>query len=124
LYRGAYEGDISTWLYFDLALPWKFVCPMNKFYYVNDILSPFQVEKIYEEFTLTTLSWKYLLPQLSIDLYPALMPIERVGETHNNRPVYEPWLIWGVIQFMANKTQDKSDDEFPIPVFDLSPWWG
>ena len=64
-----------------------------------------------------------LYMQLGIGLYPDLMPIQRYDETQNNRPIYEPWLIWGFYKFLWNKkTNDWGDDEIP-PVFDLSPAW-
>ena len=50
------------------------------------------------------------------------MSVVRPDESQVNRPVYEPWLIWGFFQFLANRTIDL-DDFYPIPVFDLSPWW-
>lgn len=62
-----------------------------------------------------------LYMQLGIGLYPDLMPIQRYDETQNNRPIYEPWLIWGFYKFLWNKkTNDWGDDEIP-PLFDLSP---
>jgi hypothetical protein len=61
-------------------------------------------------------------------LYPALMPVERGGETNNNRPVYEPWLI---TKLKDAKFSDYSDyfytkddfDRYIVDVFDLSPNW-
>lgn len=62
-----------------------------------------------------------LFPDMPITLYPKYMPVERAGETHNNRPVYEPWLIWPFGFIVTYWTMD--DDEEMIPVFDLSPRW-
>lgn len=62
-----------------------------------------------------------LFPDMPITLYPKYMPVERAGETHNNRPVYEPWLIWPFGFVVTYWTYD--DDEEMIPVFDLSPRW-
>lgn len=62
-----------------------------------------------------------LYMQLGIGMYPDLMPVLRYDETQNNRPIYEPWLIWGFYKFLWNKkTNDWGDDEIP-PLFDLSP---
>lgn len=63
-----------------------------------------------------------LIPNLSISLFPQLQRIIRPGESHNNRPVYEPWLIWGVFKFIWLKRTDPGD-AFEIDVFDLSPNW-
>ena len=65
----------------------------------------------------------YLLyMQLGIGLYPALLPVQRYDETQNNRPIYEPWLIWGFFKFLWDKkTNDYGGDSINIPVFDLSP---
>lgn len=66
-------------------------------------------------------SWNAVFAELPITLYPKFMPIERHGETHNNRPVYEPWLIYPFGLVVSYWTPDE-DDEW-IPVFDLSPRW-
>lgn len=66
--------------------------------------------------------YNYMLPNLSTSLYPGLMPVERSDETQNNRPVYEPWLIYGLYKFIYSKrTSDDIDSDFEIYSFDLSP---
>ena len=57
---------------------------------------------------------------LAFGLYPNLMPIDRGGETQNNRPVYEPWLIV-MEKFLFPYITDDTEDDFAIPIFDLSP---
>lgn len=61
------------------------------------------------------------IPKLSIDLYPQLLSILRFGETHNNRPVYEPWMIWGFYKFLWSKGTKDIDDTIKYKIFDLSP---
>lgn len=65
----------------------------------------------------------FLYMSLALGMYPDLMPIQKDGETQNNRPVYEPWLIWGILNFLYNKRTDDWDEDVPIPYFDLSPSW-
>ena len=55
-------------------------------------------------------------------LFPKYQKIVRPGESNNNRPVYEPWLIWGVLKFLWLHRSEEEDD-YGIPVFDLSPNW-
>lgn len=62
-----------------------------------------------------------LYMQLAIGMYPELMPVERYDETQNNRPIYEPWLIWGFYNFVWSKHSEDDDDTITIPLFDLSP---
>ena len=77
--------------------------------------------KTFKKFTFFAEKLFLLYMQLGIGLYPDLMPVQRYGETQNNRPIYEPWLIWGFYKFLWNKrTNDWGDDEIP-PLFDLSP---
>lgn len=79
--------------------------------------------KRFKRFTFFAEQIYLLYMQLGIGLYPDLMPIQRYDETQNNRPIYEPWLIWGFYKFLWNKkTNDWGDDEIP-PLFDLSPAW-
>lgn len=77
--------------------------------------------KRFKRFTFFAEKLWLLYMQLGIGLYPDLMPVLRYDETQNNRPIYEPWLIWGFYKFLWNKkTNDWGDDEIP-PLFDLSP---
>lgn len=75
--------------------------------------------------TYTELPIDFLLSEFSNSIYPALLPIDREGEVHNNRPVYEPWMIWGYYDLLWNKsTGDIPDEPVKYPIFDLSPNWG
>lgn len=57
----------------------------------------------------------------SNNLFPARMPIEKIGETRNNRPCYEPYMIWGDYDFIYAGIIVDEIDEFRFRVFDLSP---
>ena len=73
----------------------------------------------------TELPIDFLLSEFSNSIYPALLPIDREGEVHNNRPVYEPWMIWGYYDLLWSKsTGDIPDEPVKYPIFDLSPNWG
>ena len=72
----------------------------------------------------TELPIDFLLSEFSNSIYPALLPIDREGEVHNNRPVYEPWMIWGYYDLLWSKsTGDIPDESVKYPIFDLSPNW-
>lgn len=77
--------------------------------------------KRFKRFTYFTENIWLLYMQLTIGMYPDLMPIERYDETQNNRPIYEPWLIWGFYKFVWLKHTEDDDDTITIPLFDLSP---
>ena len=65
-----------------------------------------------------------LLPNLSKSIYPALQPINGTMDTNNNKPLYYPWLIWGIYEILINyKSGDDIDPSFEIIPFDLSPNW-
>lgn len=76
-----------------------------------------------KEYTSYMLSLSLILPDLSNSLYPHLLPIESTDETMNNRPVYEPWMIWKILEFITTKitTDDTGDKDFEVYSFDLSP---
>lgn len=61
-------------------------------------------------------------PKVSDSILPMYQKVVRPGESHNNRPVYEPWLIWGVLKFIWLK-RTKENDDYVIDIFDLSPNW-
>lgn len=100
---------------------WDRNCPTN-YFYLGDRFVNINPEKLLQMFSIKELDPKILLPYLSINVYPDLMPIDRAGETQNNRPVYEPWLIY-VIEFLYNKYTKDYYEDIPIPLFDLSPRW-
>lgn len=83
------------------------------------IINPDVIHKL---FKIRFLLSSPLIPNLSISLFPQLQRIIRPGESHNNRPVYEPWLIWGVFKFIWLKHTNQGD-AFEIDIFDLSPNW-
>ena len=68
--------------------------PMN---YFLTRYSPEVFVKLLQTFDFKMLTGDLLLPWLSTDMYPDLMPVQRTGETQNNRPVYEPWMIWACL---------------------------
>lgn len=63
----------------------------------------------------------YLFALMSLSIYPIEQPTQQYGESNNNRPVYEPWLIWGFFKFLAGKRTTDDGDDYLIDVFDLSP---
>ena len=65
-----------------------------------------------------------VIPLLSKNMFPALLPIQLLDQQTNNRPVYEPWLIWKTLDFMASGTVfDRDLTDLEAYTFDLSPWW-
>lgn len=75
---------------------------------------------------------RLVLAILGLTMYSMLEPILRPGETQNNRPIYEPWLIWGVFRFLGNHEYGGGGPGYPwddvdspkIDVLgDLSPNW-
>lgn len=65
-------------------------------------------------------SFTMLYFMLSHCMYPRLNTTIRLDETNNNRPVYEPWLIWGVFKFLFLHREEVDDDEYEIDVFDYN----
>ena len=85
-------------------------------------------------FKVTMLRWKIVLCIMGLTMYPDLEPILRSGETQNNRPVYEPWFIWGVFKFISVHFYDEdgggedpsggdNDDDPKLDILSLSPNW-
>ena len=102
-------------------IDWNKNYPINYFYAKG--ADEFEVHYDMDIKEARTFALTLLYMQLGIGLYPALMPVERIDETQNNRPIYEPWLIWGFYKFLWNKKTDDKDEDLPIPLFDLSPSW-
>lgn len=102
------------------AINWVKNCPNNYFYSkgLHELEVHYDMDikdaRMFGMFSL-------LYMQLAIGMYPDLMPIERYDETQNNRPIYEPWLIWGFYKFVWLKHTEDDDDTITIPLFDLSP---
>ena len=109
-------------LNYSLDMSWKRNCAAN-YFYLGDRFINMNPEKLLQMFDVEILKPVILLPMLSMNMFPDLMPIDRAGETQNNRPVYEPWLIY-VIEFLYNRYTDDYYEDIPIPLFDLSPRWG
>lgn len=63
---------------------------------------------------------KFDLPETGNGLYPMLNPIKRKGETQNNRPIYEPWLIYGFFNNVSRISHDDLD-KYDLWLLDLSP---
>lgn len=89
----------------------------------DDAFEVFDFKFIKPKYRAQALKWSFLLPMMSRCIYPELFGVERIGENHNNRPVYEPWLIWGVFKFLFLHRDDNDDGTPDIEVFDLSPNW-
>lgn len=76
-------------------------------------------------FVATELLVNWLIPMWSLTLYQMLQPVIRDGETQNNRPIYEPWIIWGFYNFIhSSVVNDIVDYLHEVPTWDLSPNWG
>ena len=60
---------------------------------------------------------------LTASLFPSLFTPEMAGELNKTRPLYEPWLIWKVLEFIYNHRTEDIDNEYPFPILDLSPNW-
>lgn len=96
----------------------------------EDNFKPFKVIKQPMTFRAMMLNYTWILAILGLTMYPMLEPILRGGEEQNNRPVYEPWLIWGVFKFLGNHEYGgpyypwDDPDEPDIDVLDgISPNW-
>lgn len=65
-----------------------------------------------------------IIPLLSMNLFPALLPIQVVSQQTNNRPVYEPWIVWKTLDFTTSAVViDPNLTDLEAFTFDLSPWW-
>lgn len=97
--------------------------PNNNFY---ENVSEFEkvVSLLSKQYVSNLLMYALLLPDLSKNMYPALQVIKNPYETSNTRPLYYPWLIWGIYEILTNyKTSDDIDPSLEIFPFDLSPDW-
>lgn len=108
------------WLNRCNTIDWSKNYPTNYFYLAR--YETFNGQKLLQLLRAKIPPLNILLPMLAFGLYPNLMPIERDGETQNNRPVYEPWLIM-MIKFLFPYITEDPEDDFVIPIFDLSPDW-
>ena len=88
--------------------------------YVDDFI-PFKVIKKPILFKITSFYIRMALPWMSASIYPGIQPILRYGETQNNRPIYEPWLIQMYKLIFSHPIEN--DDAWGIEIIDLSPNW-
>lgn len=96
----------------------------NNYVYLADKYIPFTAIDTKKKLRVTQMKLTIVLSELSICLYHMLLPIQRVGETINNRPVYEPWLVWGFYKLIYSKGTIAEDVPIIYPIFDLSPVYG
>ena len=96
--------------------------------YTSEINKPYDfkfknvdAQRVIKPFKSVALKWRLVVPVITLALYPWLLPILRQDEFLNNRPVYEPWLIWGVYKILTNIRDDEEGEEFDV--LDLSPNW-
>jgi hypothetical protein len=66
----------------------------------------------------------FVLPALAISMFPYLLPVKKSGEVLNNRPTYEPWMIWGFYKLLYNQITNDNPDTYSIEILSLSPNWG
>ena len=91
--------------------------------YLNKICDVLIKYKKYSKLTAKPLSLTWLLSEYSTSLYPALEPLQRPDVGINNRPVYEPWLIYGKYKFVIAGHGEHWNDDVSISIYDLSPSW-
>ena len=96
----------------------------NNNIFLSDGINCISALEVNDEIACKMIDTTITLSALSMSLYPELMPIEREGETINNRTVYEPWMIWGFYNFIYNKKSTDDSDDFIIDILSLSPNWG
>lgn len=96
----------------------------------EDNFMPFYAIKKQITFKSCMLKYSLLLAIMGLTMFPMLEPILRNDETQNNRPLYEPWLIWGVMKYLGNHEfggpfYPWDDEDTPnIDVLDgISPNW-
>lgn len=96
----------------------------NNYLYLPNKYTPFTIVDTKKKLRATQIKLTFTLAELSICLYHMLLPIQRAGETINNRPVYEPWLVWGFYKLIYSKGTTAEDIPIIYPIFDLSPVYG
>ena len=97
----------------------------NNYFYIGGRYTDIGSTLVKKDFNLVKQSYEdILLPRYSLSLYPELQSIQRPDETINNRPVYEPWMLYGINLVYGNNSTDIEDDRISAPLFDLSPLWG
>lgn len=81
------------------------------------------VKEVFDSVYCNMITNKVLISNCTRDLYPEMLPIINKNEDNNNRPCYEPWMIWGLYDFIYGKRNNDDSDDLEIEVFDLSPQW-
>ena len=66
--------------------------------------------------------FKQLVVSSATTIYPIYHELLRPKSMSNNRPLYEPYLIWKVYKFKWLHRR-KPDDDYEIDIFDLSVNW-
>ena len=117
--RKFYHYPITSVNSFDIN--WHSQAPCSHVY--DDSFEICNMKHKPQKFKVIKLQYKMLFSVLLMSLIPSLQPIERPYESHNNRPVYEPWLIWGFFKFLWLHRITDDIDDYPIDVWDLSPNW-
>jgi len=130
-----YFIDISTYIYYqykaetftgigkatvDLSSSGKY-----PFYCDYEELTPIVSERQWKTVTATNINFDgFVLPMLAISMFPYLMPTVRSSEFLNNKPTYEPWMIWGFFEILYNNIVPPYDDNDGLFMLDLGPQWG
>lgn len=126
-----YEQFYTTTLLDELYSYDGFDISILPLYNVNDlknmpatkIMNADIVVEIFDTQYLQLNSGKVLISKCTNSLYPYLFPIINNNDSSNNRPTYEPWMIWGGYDFIYPKYWDDDGDDFIIDIMDLSPNW-
>lgn len=93
----------------------------NNYLYLPNKYTPFTIVDTKKKLRATQIKLTFTLAELSICLYNMLLSIQRPEETINNRPIYEPWLVWGFYKLIYSKGTIAEDVPIIYPIFDLSP---
>lgn len=118
--RRFYKLTLSSVNYFN-GVNWSLQIPCSHVYEDKFILRNMKHKP--QKFKFIKLHYNILFSVLLMSLIPSMQPIQRPSENHNNRPVYEPWLIWGFFKFLWLHRYIDNEDELLIDVWDLSPNW-
>jgi hypothetical protein len=101
------------------------IMPTSRVY--GDSFIPSYAVKVPITFRAQLLEYRMVLAILGLTMFPMLESILRPDEEQNNRPIYEPWLIWGVYKFLGNHEYDWPWDDEDAPNIDvldgISPNW-
>jgi len=137
-YRICYEYDISPYRKYDTAevvpylMAWENpALSISCMFEVNNltdmpkthIIDADDVDDYLNSTYLNIDNGKIIVANHSMNFFPNLLPIVNSYENNNNRPTYEPWMIWGLYDFIYPKHWDDGKDDFILDVFDLSPNW-